>query len=353
MLSGWLLVGIVLAQVPAPPAAATISWEAPRGCPDRAALQEAVERRLGRPLVFGELELAGQISRHVEAPRHRLTLRVSVAGRSQVRTLTAERCASLVDASALLVALALADAGRELDSAAEPDSAATGEAEVVSPVGETLAADAGAGDEVVEAAGPSVRASLDEVVIAGPVVEPVPVPEPRRRGPGGLVRALGGAEYGAVPGVTGAVGLAAGLLWRRARLEVQGVYVAPRTAVQGASTGRVAVLAAGVQGCYRAGRGALELPLCGGLELGGAPVQVQGPGSRSTTGWWLAATATAGLAWHVHPRVSVVVALQGLVHVVRARYELSGPGEAVVLFTPRWGSVRLLVGLELRFGDRW
>lgn len=82
-------------------------------------------------------------------------------------------------------------------------------------------------------------------------------------------------------------------------------------------------------------------------------MQVQGPGSRSTTGLWLAATATAGLAWHVHPRVSVVVALQGLVHVVRARYELSGPGEAVVLFTPRWGSGRLLVGLELRFGDRW
>src|SRR5690606_26010016 len=93
---------IAVRQVPEPPVPGAIAWRAPRGCPDRDTLKRAIAQRLGRPLAPGELELDAQVSQHPEAPRYRLQLRLTVDRRDQVRTLTAERCPSLVDATALL-----------------------------------------------------------------------------------------------------------------------------------------------------------------------------------------------------------------------------------------------------------
>ena len=255
-----------------------VVWEAPRGCPDADALRRAIALRLARPPGDGGIEVAGQVVRHAAAPRYRLTLRLRVGGDSQVRTLAAERCASLVDASALLVALAVADAEREV---------------ALVPVAE---------DAVEE-----VESSEGGV----PVEVPVAVPGPRAAI---VAAAVDEPEV-----------------------------VAPR----------VSVLAGSVHGCYRAGRGAWELPLCGGVELGGQRARVQGPGARPATGLWAAALVTAGVAWHVHARVSVVLALQGAAHLTLPQYELGAAEQAQTLFRPQPVSGRLLVGLEWRPGDGW
>jgi hypothetical protein len=332
-----ILGGFVVAQAPE----LAVVWEAPWGCPDADALRRAIALRLARPPGDGEIEVAGQVVRHAAAPRYRLTLRLRVGGDSQVRTLAAERCASLVDASALLVALAVADAERE--AALVPVA--------VDAVEEVESSEGGVPVEVpVEVPGPRaaiVAAAVDEPEVVAPLVAT------RSRGPGGVVRLSGGPEYGAVPGVTGAVGLAVGVLWRRARLELQGLYLAPRTARRFDSSARVSVLAGSVHGCYRAGRGAWELPLCGGVELGGQRARVEGPGARPATGLWAAALVTAGVAWHVHARVSVALALQGAAHLTLPQYELGAAEQAQTLFRPQPVSGRLLVGLEWRPGDGW
>jgi hypothetical protein len=168
-----------------------------------------------------------------------------------------------------------------------------------------------------------------------------------------MLRVHGGPEYGAVPGVTGAIGLATGLLWPRARLEVHGLYLAPRTTTAGANALRLSLFSGAVLGCGRLGRGAFELPLCGGLELGGVRSTATGPGARSGFDIWVAGALTAGIAWHVARRLSLTAALHGLVHLYGPRYELGDPGEGEALFRAAPVSGRLLFGLELRLGDRW
>jgi hypothetical protein len=329
-------------QVPEAPAADAVVWDAPPVCPQRRELDDAIARRLGRPLGDREVGLAGRITRHDRAPRYRLNLRLTAGGRSEARTLTAERCASLVDATALLVALA---AGHT-DAAPLPVDVAD-EAPAPEPVD---VADAAPEPVVTESAPPP-----SPIPIMPPALDPDPpappaVPPPTRR-PGGVVRLHGGPELGAVPGVTGALGLAGGLLWRRARLEFHALWLAPRTRTRDDTSLRVTLLAGGVQACARPGGARLEVPLCGGLELGGMRGAAHGPDARSVTAFWLAGVAAAGLAWHANARLTLSLAVQGVVRIAGPRFELlRDPGRVDELFEPV-ASGRLLAGLELRFGD--
>ncbi|MFY0534181.1 hypothetical protein [Nannocystis pusilla] len=166
------------------------------------------------------------------------------------------------------------------------------------------------------------------------------------------MRVQGGSEYGALPGMTGAVGLAAGLLWRRARLEVQGVWLAPRTADRAQGELRASLAAAAIQGCARLGRGRVEVPVCGGLELGGMRGGARGvPDARTTTGLWLAVVAGAGVAVRLGARWSLTGALQLAGAIVGPDFQVRDPGPAVRLFAPAPVTGRLLVGVEVRLGD--
>ena len=76
---------LLAGQVPEPPAPVS-SWEAPTGCPTLADLQAAIGRRLGRPLVAGEVGLNGRITVVDVAPRYHLTLHLTAGGRDETRT---------------------------------------------------------------------------------------------------------------------------------------------------------------------------------------------------------------------------------------------------------------------------
>ena len=172
------------------------------------------------------------------------------------------------------------------------------------------------------------------------------------RRPGAVLRLQGGPELGSVPGLSAAVGLGLGLLWPRCRLELQGNFVAPRTVLRRQAELQAWLLAASVHACARLGRGRLEVPVCGGLELGGMHGRARGPEvGRAGYGVWVAGVVSAGVVWPVHPRLAVWGALQGLL-AVRPSFRLTDPREPVILFEPAPVSGRLLFGLELRLGDR-
>lgn len=362
-----ILAGL-LAQVPEPPVAATVAWEVPPGCPDRVALIDAIERRLARPLASGEVEVSGQITLHPQTPRYRLKLRLTAGGRGGERTLTAERCPPLADATALLVALAAdqATAGSPFPTGGTTVPA-TGEATSFAPNDEAILESA---DEPMIPAAPgpldepdlATTAALDattaalDATLAGEELHaatPAPRPVQGAPGPGGSVRMGGGPELGGVPELTGTLGLAAGLLWRRARLEFHGVYLAPQTAARAETSVRVSVLAAAIHGCARLRRGSVEFPICGGLEFGGMRGVARGPGARAVTRPWLAGVVSAGVAWHARPRVTLSLNAHAVVRLAWPHFELRDPGPSVSLFEPAIVSGRLLAGLELRFRDPW
>ncbi|MBZ5714142.1 hypothetical protein [Nannocystis pusilla] len=244
-----LLAALLVTQVPEPPAEAAIVWQAPPGCPDRAALERAIAGRLGRLPTAQELALVGQIER-TSAGRYHLDLRLTVAGHTQTRALTTRQCAALVDAAALLSALALdpsAAAGDPTspvepeppDEPIEPDPPAAQAAPTEPPVEPTPLAR----PEPVDPPEPPPPALV--VDLADPAA---PTPSsPRSRRPGGFLRLSGGFEVGTLPRPTAGLDLGTGVLWRRARLEFHGVYLGPQTEALGVNSVTVALFAAGVQ----------------------------------------------------------------------------------------------------------
>ncbi len=332
-------------QVPEPPAFPLegVQWSAPAGCPDQVALLAGITRRLGRPLAPGELAITARVVR--SGPRWALQLRLVAGDRSERRELSADSCAPLVDATALLVVHAIAAAANE--PAGEPRVEPVAREEL--PPG-VVTSEPVATDEPV-AAPPPAAPPRDEPV-EPPVVSPTPLPAPRPRGPGVLLRVHGGAELGAVPGITGAVGLGVGLLWKHLRLEARGTFVAPRSATKAGTEISAALFAGSLHACLRPRRGALELPLCGGLEAGGMRGAASGPtADQAGVVPWLGVVLGAGLSWRLRPRLALWSALELVGGVVRPNFVLRDPGDAVELFHPSPVSGRLLFGLELRLRD--
>ena len=341
----WLLL-----QAPASPLGPGIRWSAPPECPDRGDLIAAVERRLGRALGAEEVRLDARVDR--EAARG-YTLRLSLAAgeRGETREVHDPSCTALTDAAALRVVAVLAAASlvppvpvNEVTSSEPAHAPGTSSPSSLSSLPSLSSS------PTIPAVAPAVP-SVAPVVIRAPE-EPVPRDSFDR--PGGVLRLHGGGELGAVPGVTGAVGLALGLLWPRLRLELQGTVLAPRTESRPPGAVQVGLFAGAVHGCGRLGRGALEVPLCVGLELGAMRGEASRlPAGRAAAALWLAAVLAPGVAWHVRERISVWASLQLVLAPVRPTFE-QGEGEgARPLFDPPLASGRLLLGVELRLRDPW
>lgn len=333
MLPAYLL--WLTAQAPAAAPEQPVRWTAPAECPDRDALLAAVGRRLGRPLA-GEASVDGRVTGD-RLRGYTLHLELSASGRGEVRDVQDPSCAALAEAAALRVVAAIE--APVVPAPPEP------EPEPVAPEPE-----------------PEPAAAL-EVVPAEPVrtvasPAPSPVQEDRYDGPGGVLRLQGGLELGALtrsgtPAAAGAVGLGLGLLWPRLRVELQGTVLPPRAV----GSVRAGLYAAAAQGCGRVGRGAVEVPLCAGLEVGAMRGQAdeQLPGARARTQAWVAGLLGPGLAWHVSPRVSVWASLQVAVAILRPTFVqgVTDDPTPTVLLGPPIASGRLLLGVELRLRDRW
>lgn len=342
-----------LAQVPEPPAPADeIRWTAPPGCPGREALIAGIERRRGRPLAPGAVRVDATV-RAGPGRRFFLIIGLGVGGREERRSVSGESCAALVDAAALLVALAIdEEAARVPAGGGEVASEAS---EVVGEVASDAVASE-AGDGVASEAAGTEEVGEGEVLRPGPIgevsSESAGTPVRARARVGGVVRGLGGLEVGALPGVSGAVSLGFGVLWRRVRLELVPTFVAPRSGTAAGVELRAWLATFAALGCGRFGRGAVELPVCGGLEVGWMRAVVRGAdGERVVPGGWVAGVLGAGVVWRVRPRLGLMMAVQGVLALRRPGYQLRDPGPAIEVFEPSAVSLRVLAGIEVGLGD--
>ena len=346
------LIGLAGAGASAAGPTATIDdvvWSAPPECPDREALLAGIARRRGRALAPGEVRVVVRVLA-LGSRRYRMELELEVRGHSEARVLNARTCVALVDAAALRIALALAVDGDEtsMELPREPVAPPVDLVDLVAPMVPEPSP-----EPVAEPVAPGPAAV--EMPLEPFALEALPGGEPERRrcGGGGFLRAHGLGEGGALPGPRGGLGLAGGLLWRWVRLEVHATYLAPRALVRPQAKVRASLVAGAVNGCARLGRGPLEIPVCGGLEVGGMPITAVGPGiDAAAIGRWVAVVASVGANWRVTPRVGIWAVLQGLGAVGRNRFVLRDPGpEGLPLFDPGPLSARLSLGVELRFGD--
>jgi hypothetical protein len=322
-----MLVAAVLApEVPPPPdpLELALEWRAPASCPSDAELEARITALLlGPPEGEGVLEVTAEVTERVG--EFTLTLRSRLGDAADEKRLAAPTCDELAEATAVLLAIALAP-GAALPSSPRTPTAPPRRPE---PVPEIDAL-------------PVAAASFDEP----PPVTSSPVVARRRvRRPMGLaLRLAGGLEVGAIPRPAGAVVLGVGLLWRRARLELTGLWLAPRR--RGGV--RYQLGAVGVRGCARIFVRAVELPMCLGGEVGGVearPIEASAVG-RAIRGPLFAPLASFGVA-RAWGRVALWTSVEVAPRTIWTRFHR----DQDVAFAPLPVSARAIAGIELRW--RW
>lgn len=317
------------------PEGVELQWSGAEGCPDAA----DVEQRVAERLASREGAIRASVVVAVVSGSdggYALSLDVTLPDEAVHRDLEAADCSVLVDATAVVVGIAV-----EPQIPAEELRTATLVPTETAPT--TVPAPALA-PEVIEETPPPRD-------VESPTPEPEPQPEPRRVRIGGLVRLQGGGSVGALPGVAGAAGLRVGVRGRRWRAEVGGD---PTFSVRHAfpdepSVGADFSLWSGAaRGCGVLGKKTLEFPLCAGVDAG--LMRADGFGgdiNRSLVEPWAAAVVAPGFVWMPHPNVGLGLSADAFV-------ALNRPGftgeQRPLLHRPFPVGLRLVGALEVRFG---
>jgi hypothetical protein len=304
-----------------------LDWRAPAGCPDADAVAAELAALADLGHAAPRVKVRG-VTRAV-GERHELDLRIETRSMTLRRRLVADGCATLAGAAALLIAIAL-DPLELAEQVAAPPAA------------------------------PWPRLPADELPLAVPADERPPAPPPAAPPPerplaepapplAALLRLEAAVDAGTTPTVAGDLALALGLLRRRLRVELLARYTLPRPLrLDDREVGTAARWAAGARGCGRILQGALEVPLCAGLEAGqllarGAGVTVDPRAARPA---WLAALFGLGVLWSPHPRVAVSARAELVLALLRAGFTVSGR----LVHTVEPAGVRVSFGVELRLG---
>lgn len=322
--------------------AVALTWEAPAGCPDGAAVRRALAGYLGeapRAEAGAAVKAVARVTRSVGA--YRLVLRMETASGIDERETTAADCALLVDATAVIVAVAVDPATVLGRGDAAPQPVAPEPEPEPEPPEPTE-------PEPIEPAVEPAPAPVVEPIVDAATPEPAPTPERRARFG---VRVSGGVDVGVLPGLAGGLRVAGSAFGRLWRAELRGDYWFPRTAtVAEGIGGRVSLFGVGGRGCVVPGvaRVALEFPLCAGLESGamrGDPVGDRVASPTTSRRFWLAADGSAGVAWAPRRFLAFVLQAELVVPLVRAGFRV---GEREVhRADPVAG--RGLLGVEARF----
>ncbi len=320
-------------EAPVPP----VQWSAPAGCPDQSRVVSKIDSLLGRPLEPDELRMEGRID--PSASGWTLTLTTSVGNLVDQRALEANDCSVLADAAAL-VAVVMLDPVQAADTIEEEAAAAEAARDegprTIAPPPET----------------PSVRGEL----------EPEPEPEPVRPRsapvpfePSILARVRGGGEFGAVPSGTGTfdLGIAVAGFGRAGRLraELIGGYSIGRDATSPNATVRVHLGMVSPRICASLPAGPLEIPLCGGLEVGAMRADSNASGGGTSNALWLAVHAEPGVRWAFSRRVSLWASAQVVVPMRYPAFELVDPADDTnveAVYEPQPVAARGLLGFEFR-----
>lgn len=347
MLTAHAALGACLWAAPAPEPVPSSAGQAVRitrdgesGCVTEPGLRAAIDRFLMRTDFGDALEdVRVVLTVHATARPPRVELQVETPEGRSARTLEESNCGRLTDAVGLVVAVALDPL---IEAAVEP-------AVVPEHAPEPLPLPLPPPPPKPEPVPPSVPPGE-----TNPPPQPAPTLTRKPRAVRHLragVRAHAIAEAGTLPKVAGGIGVATGLWWTRARVEVVGSYLFPRThtpypQVPGVGA-ELSLWSGGVRGCYVPRVRRLEAPLCGGIEFGA--MRGEGVGlstARVDTRLWSAAHLGFGLAWVPRSWFAVSLRADGMVTLVRPGFEVSDLGP---LFRAPSAAVRLELGPEFRF----
>jgi hypothetical protein len=350
-----LVLGLAAALAPAD---VDLEWVAPADCPPRDAVAAAAARLVSRPAGAGPAEervrARAVVTREPRGLRLDLELH-SDAGLDR-RTLRARGCQVLADATAEILATAadptLARAG--VPPALPPESDGTWPEDpeyqdmprsTPAPAPAVARAPAVAPALPADPLDPPVAPALP----ADPLDPPAPAPAPPDR-PRASLRLAGVFDQGSLPGPTGGLALALGVMRRAFRVELGFAGYVPRDArpdPQRPPGARMSLWTASIRACGVAGlRPRLELAACGGLEAGALLGAAFGTGAARTRAQpWLAAVVGPELAVPVARWVAVTLGVDAVVALVRPLFVLDGVGP---VFRAHPAAFRAVLGVQLR-----
>lgn len=272
--------------------AALVTWQAPSSCPDIYAARARMAQT--REAILRERGLHARITQREEEYELELSLEPRNGARPSVR-MSALDCSAFIELSALELALSAL--------------AATAESEPPPP----------------------------------------PKPQPAKHfGWGARATAIVGT--GPTPSFAPGVGVALALLFQRWRLELGGNFLTPRTVryrAPSAVGARLQLLAAEARGCHALPVRGIELPLCGGLELGVLRAAGRGvPLAFATRSLWTAVFVSQALRVPLFGPLSVWFELGAWFALLRPAY---GVRNLPLLYRPAALSVRGALGIALHF----
>jgi len=370
--------GVALAQgqpekVPALPL--HLEWEAPPGeCPTREAIADEIRRLVGRPLVFdpaAEVVVSGTISR--DGAGFVLELQTRVFGATERRTLRADACMALFDATALSVGVALepfvaarggqhgppGGAAEEPNRDLVPEPGPAGQPPVHPEPGHSTVPEATQPEpEPIPAAGPDPHVDVGVALEAPAEVRTSPV----RKGSAGARSQVGlfigaaGPSFFDSTFMSGGVG--PGVAWsgHRARAEVGLTYwVIQRAALEVDARAQVSAASMSARGCWQPRRGPWSFPICGGLEGGVHWGWAQGAAVERVESVLpsFGATLAGGADLRVAPWASLWLRAELLGMFVRPQFHLEGVDETIPVYSPSAVAVRVAFAVEfiLPVGD--
>jgi len=333
---GVLLVAVVLGWLAPARASIELDWEAPDECPTEPEVRATLQELLGSAQAREPVAATARVQR-TNTGEYAAHLVVEMAGHRSDRDLVAAECDALAEAAALVIAVTV-DPAQALDDAMAPVDAPAPAIPEPAPVEPVVVDPVAAGPGSPPASMPSARAA------------PPPRRATTRRIRGVHLRAFGGMDWGSVPAITGAVGAAVGIHGRWFRGEAAGSWTFAREGgapSEPEARGRVGLGALAVRGCGVPAWRTLEFPLCAAIEAGA--LQGRGVGETvdpsSAHRPWVAVAFGPALAWLPIPRLAVVVGIDAVMPVWRARFLI---GDEQV-HRPQPIGVRAGLGLEFRF----
>ncbi len=303
---------------------ATLEWDAPAECPDLSSVKSSAERLLGASIdssCSGGIHAQGKVE-STEAGQWRLELSISVGAHLEEETLIANRCEALGEAMALKVALAC-DPLAVVQMIQRPETS--------EPVTKAPASSSAA-----EAETPASHPENDQ-------------PRPSSELRVGL-RAMGGAGFNQLPGISPGAALFSSLSLPLVRFELGGQYywgADARYATPPDVGAHLRLFSGTARTCLTPRVGSFGFPICGGLELGWMEGEGFGVEERYTArSLWGAVVLGAALRFPVDSPVALWVEGDAVIAFLRPGFYMKNLGE---LYLAPSGGSRAAAGLEINF----
>lgn len=323
-----------------------LTWRGPPTCPDAAVVVREIEGALGRPLApvrESPIVASGALERRADGGPFVLVLEVRRGEAAERREFAAVRCEALAEAAAVVLAAAI-DPSLQLDAAASTLPQLADRAPTPDPPEAAPAA----------AQAPTPAPALppdDDLPPPDPPAPAAPTAaEPRLAA---LLRLGPALAVGLTPGVTGGLTGGLSLVTPRLRVDLDGVWLAPRVDDPGLPDldlrFRVGVGAGALRVCARPRLGPAEFPTCLGGQVGrittrGVGADIDGPVAVASP--WAAVLVGAGARLpFLRGRLAVHLRADALLALARPRFGLAGLG---LIYTTPPVALQPSLALEVR-----